>query len=96
MTDEPPPPRRFGKNTAGVKGRVTMITFTEYTDLARRNARCDIDREPLTDAEYSAMQEFAQAQPGECPRCRAQVFDPFGLGRVVHDIAACSGIRAIA
>lgn len=24
-----------------------------------------------------------------CPKCGAQIMDPFGMGRVIHDVARC-------
>lgn len=28
---------------------------------------------------------------GRCPKCGAQIYDPFGMDKVVHDVAECNG-----
>ena len=28
----------------------------------------------------------------QCPRCGCQLFDPFGLGQLVHDVYDCRGV----
>ena len=33
----------------------------------------------------------AAGSADRCPRCGCQLLDPFGLGRRVHDVAACRG-----
>ncbi len=40
---------------------------------------------------HEVLAPFNRARPGEtfCPHCGAGVCDPFGLGRVIHDVAAC-------
>jgi len=37
---------------------------------------------------------FNRARPGEafCPKCGAGIYDPFGLGRVMHDVASCRAL----
>ena len=34
------------------------------------------------DSENGGVEEM----PSECPKCGCQVLDPFGMGRVIHDI----------
>ena len=60
-----------------------MMTFDEYT-AARRSKKFGIvvDDESIT--------RFVSRQPDACPACGAQVFDPFGMGIVIHDVARCA------
>lgn len=36
---------------------------------------------------------FNSARPGEqfCPKCGAGIYDPFGMGRLMHDVDSCLG-----
>ncbi len=62
-----------------------MMTFNEYT-VARRSAKLGIS------VDNEAINRFVSAQPTACPACGAQVFDPFGMRVVIHDVARCAGI----
>lgn len=61
------------------------MTFDEYTRL-RRAMKLTGRRDHLD------LVAFEESQPKECPVCRAQVFDPFGMRVVVHDVDRCRGI----
>ena len=60
-----------------------MMTFEEYT-VARRSKKWGIP------VDYEAITRFAAIQPSACPVCGSQVFDPFGSGIVIHDVAQCA------
>lgn len=56
------------------------MTFDEYT-AARRSKKWGIA------VDDEAIAQFVSQQPTKCPNCGAQVFDPFGMGIVMHDVA---------
>lgn len=59
------------------------MTFDEYTaDRRRKKLGIDVDDEAIT--------LFTSRQPTACPACGAQVFDPFVMGVVIHDVARCA------
>ncbi len=58
------------------------MTFDEYT-AARRGKKWGVA------VDDEAVTLFASRQPAACPVCGAQVFDPFGMGVVIHDVARC-------
>lgn len=58
------------------------MNFAEYT-RARRSKKFGV----AVDDEQIAR--FVAQQPVACPTCGAQVFDPFGMGVVIHDVAQC-------
>ena len=62
------------------------MTFDEYT-AARRSKKWGIA------VDDEAITRFASRQPQTCPACGAQVFDPFGMGVVIHDVARCAEKR---
>lgn len=59
------------------------MNFAEYTK-ARRSKKLGI---PVDDAEIT---RFVARQPKTCPVCGRQVFDPFGMMVVIHDVAKCA------
>ena len=63
-----------------------MMTFGEYT-AARRSKKWGIA------VDDEAITRFVSRQPTACPACGAQVFDPFGMGVVIHDVAQCAKKR---
>lgn len=58
------------------------MTFDEYT-AARRSKKWGIAVDDV------AIMRFVARQPKICPVCKCQVFDPFGLGVVIHDVEKC-------
>lgn len=58
------------------------MTFEEYT-AARRSRKWGIA------VDDQAIARFVALQPTACPTCGAQVFDPFGMRVVIHDVAGC-------
>lgn len=61
---------------------IKLMTFDEYT-AARRGKKWGIS------VDDEAIMRFASRQPAARPVCGAQVFDPFGMGVVIHDVARC-------
>ncbi len=59
------------------------MDFVEYTK-ARCSKKCGIpdDDEQIT--------KFVARQPKTCPVCGCQVFDPFGMTVVIHDVDNCT------
>lgn len=62
------------------------MTFDEYT-AARRSKKWGIA------VDDEAITRFVSRQPQACPVCGAQMFDPFGMGIVIHDIERCAAKR---
>lgn len=62
------------------------MTFDEYTD-ARRSRKYGIA------VDDDAITRFESSQPKACPVCGAQVFDPFAMKIVIHDIDRCAAKR---
>lgn len=65
-----------------------VMTFDEYT-AARRSKKWGIG------VDDEAITRFVSRQPATCPGCGAQVFDPFGMGVVIHDVARHGAIAGI-
>lgn len=63
------------------------MNFAEYTE-ARRSKKWGI---PVDD---EAITRFVARQPKTCPVCGCQVFDPFGMTVVIHDVAKCAAHNA--
>ncbi len=63
-----------------------MMTFDEYT-AERRSRKWGIA------VDDEAIARFVSRQPTTCPACGTQVFDPFGMGVVIHDIERCAAKR---
>lgn len=59
------------------------MNFEEYTE-ARRSKKWGI---PVDD---ESITRFVARQPKTCPVCGCQVFDPFGMTVVIHDVAKCA------
>lgn len=72
----------------------TMIQpkVTGYRQLneaeARRSKKWGI---PVDD---ESIARFVARQPKTCPVCGCQVFDPFGMTVVIHDVAKCAAHNA--
>lgn len=60
------------------------MTFNEYTN-ARRSRKWGIA------VDHEEIAEFEAEQPKCCPKCNADVFDPYGWKWVIHDVAGCMG-----
>jgi RNA polymerase subunit RPABC4/transcription elongation factor Spt4 len=63
------------------------MNFDEYTE-ARRSKKWGI---PVDD---ESITQFVARQPKTCPVCGCQVFDPFGMTVVIHDVAKCAAHNA--
>lgn len=57
------------------------MTFERYQKLSNTRHRSRIENQN--------MKRFCETQPTRCPKCGCQVFDPFGIGLVIHDIVLC-------
>jgi hypothetical protein len=64
-----------------------MICFEEYQALLKES-----ETRPMNGTEHRKAMTFTKAQPSQCPQCGLQVFDPFGFGRVIHDVAKCGSV----
>lgn len=63
------------------------MNFAEYTE-ARRSKKWGIA------VDDEAITRFVVSQPKTCPVCGCQVFDPFGMTVVIHDVAKCAAHNA--
>ncbi len=64
------------------------MNFAEYTE-ARRSKKWGIP------VDNEAITRFVARQPKTCPVCGCQVFDPFGMTVVIHDVAKCAAHNAL-
>ena len=63
------------------------MNFAEYIEARlRKNFGMPVNNEEIIN--------FVARQPKTCPVCRCQVFDPFEMTTVIHDVAKCAADNA--
>jgi hypothetical protein len=73
------------------KGKGKSITDRNQAPLTEEPEQSP-DRESGAPLE-AIVSAFNRARPSErfCPKCGAGIYDPFGWGRLVHDVKSCLG-----